>query len=118
MSTHYTERLVINEYGVKEVSDVGWVSYYRVYETVVRRYVTRIVSRLFSPDGSVEVSRIEIPTSYLESEYVKDRTSQYIGVTKIAGGAGYATQLSTRTSTLTKGGISPSIQPVPLKLAM
>jgi hypothetical protein len=118
MSTHYTERQVINEYGVKEISDVGWVSYYRVYETVVRRYVTKIVSRLFSPDGSVEVSRIEIPTSYLESEFVKDRTSQYIGVTKIAGGTGYATQPSTQPSTPAKGAPTPSIQPVPLKLAM
>jgi hypothetical protein len=110
MSTYHYDRQVVNVYGVREIADPGWVSYYRVYETVVRRYITKIVSRLLSPDGSVELSRIEIPTSYLESEYVRDRTSQYIGLTKIAGGAGYATRPTT-------GGMSPNIQPVPLTLA-
>jgi len=86
MSTSYhIERYNINEYRVREVTDLGWVHYYRVYETVVRRYVTRVLSRLLSPDGTVEVSRIEIPTNYLETEYVRDRTTQYIGVTRIAG---------------------------------
>jgi hypothetical protein len=111
MSTYYYDRQIVHVYGVKEIADPGWVSYFRVYETVVRRYVTKIVSRLLSPDGSVELSRIEIPTSYLETEYVKDRTSQYLGITKIAGGTRYAT-------TPTTGGTTPAIQPVPLKLAM
>ena len=111
MSTYYYDRQIVNVYGVKEIADPGWVSYYRVYETVVRRYVTKIVSRLLSPDGSVELSRIEIPTNYLETEYVKDRTSQYIGITKIAGGTRYAT-------TPTTGGTAPNIQPVPLSLSM
>lgn len=97
MSTSYqVERYNINEYRVKEVSDAGWVYYYRVYETVVRRYVTRILSRLLSPDGTVEVSRIEIPTSYLETEYVRERTTQYVGVTKIAGSSTASSSVSTQ----------------------
>jgi hypothetical protein len=98
MSTSYqVERYNINEYRVREVSDVGWVYYYRVYETVVRRYVTRILSRLLSPDGTVEVSRIEIPTNYLETEYVRDRTTQYVGVTKLAGSSTTSVSGSTQT---------------------
>jgi len=83
--SYQTEQVPVVQYGAKTVTiqtniySTIYVSNYKIYETVVRRYITKIVSRYISPDG-IEVTRIEIPTSYLESEYVSGRTTQLVGV--------------------------------------
>ena len=75
----------IVQYGTKtatiqtNIYSTIYVSNYKIYETVVRRYITKIVSRYISPEG-IEVTRIEIPTNYLESEYVSGRTTQLVRV--------------------------------------
>jgi hypothetical protein len=86
MSLSYqTERVPAVQYDARTVTiqtniySTIYVSNYKIYETVVRRYITKIVSRYISPDG-IEVTRIEIPTSYLESEYVSGMTTRFVGV--------------------------------------
>jgi hypothetical protein len=83
--SHQVEQVPIVQYGTKiatiqtNIYSTIYVSNYKIYETIVRRYITKIVSRYMTPDG-MEFSRVEVPTSYLETEYVSGRTTQYIGV--------------------------------------
>ena len=86
MSLSYqVEQVPFVQYGTKiatiqtNIYSTIYVSNYKIYETIVRRYITKIVSKYVTPDG-VEITRIEVPTSYLETEYVSGRTTQYIGV--------------------------------------
>ena len=88
MSLSYqVERIVIPQHSAKTVNTtIGYstihASQFRIYETVVRRYITRIISRYLSPDN-VEITRIEIPTNYLETEYVAGRTTQLVRIQPI-----------------------------------
>jgi len=83
--SYLLEQIPIVQYGTKtatiqtNIYSTIYVSNYKIYETIVRRYITKIVSRYMTPDG-VEITRVEVPTSYLETEYVSGRTTQYIGV--------------------------------------
>lgn len=86
MSLSYqTEQVPVVQYGTKtatlqtNIYSTIYVSNYKIYETVVRRYITKIISRYVTPDG-IEVSRVETPTNYLETEYISGRTTQFIGV--------------------------------------
>jgi hypothetical protein len=61
----------------------GWVTKYRLINTVVRVVVTRLTYILLSPDGAVEVSRYVLPTRYVETEYSLTPLTQFIGVVKL-----------------------------------
>lgn len=74
MSLSYqVEQIPVVQYGTKtatiqtNIYSTIYVSNYKIYETIVRRYITKIVSRYMTPDG-VEITRVEVPTSYLETE--------------------------------------------------
>jgi hypothetical protein len=90
MSLSYqVEQVLIPQYSTRTVSvfvtniySTIYASQYRIYETVVRRYITKIVSRYLSPDN-IEITRIETPTSYLETEYVAGRTTQLVRIQPI-----------------------------------
>jgi hypothetical protein len=83
--SYQTEQVPIVQYSTKtealqtNIYSTIYVSNYKIYETVVRRYITKIISRYLTPDG-IEVARVEIPTNYLETEYVSGRITQYTGV--------------------------------------
>ena len=86
MSMSYqVEQVPIIQYNVKtsivqtNTYLTSYVSSFKIYETVVRRYITKILFRLMTLDG-MELTRFELPTSYLETEYVSGRTTQFVGV--------------------------------------
>jgi len=86
LSLNYqTVQATVVQYGTKTVTiqtniySTIYVSEYKIYETIVRRYITKIISRYVTPDG-IEVSRVEVPTNYLETEYVSGRLTQFVGV--------------------------------------
>jgi hypothetical protein len=86
MSSAVARQLYQDAYTSITVNELGWVSLYNIYQTMYRLFVTQIVTRLLSPDGSVEVSRIVTPTSYLYTQYEVGRATQFMGVTRIGGG--------------------------------
>ena len=86
MSSAVARQLYQDAYTSITVNELGWVSLYNIYQTMYRLFVTQIVTRLLSPDGSVEVSRIVTPTSYLYTQYEIGRATQFMGVTRIGGG--------------------------------
>jgi hypothetical protein len=71
--SYQVEQIPVVQYGTKtatiqtNIYSTIYVSNYKIYETIVRRYITKIVSRYMTPDG-VEITRVEVPTSYLETE--------------------------------------------------
>ena len=79
------KQLYQDAYTTLTVNDLGWASLYHIYQTLYRVFVTQIVTRLLSPDGSVEVSRIATPTSYLYTQYEVGRATQFMGVTRLGG---------------------------------
>jgi hypothetical protein len=77
------KQLYQDAYTTITVNEPGWASLYHIYQTMYRVFVTQIVTRLLSPDGSVEVSRIATPTSYLYTQYEIGRATQFMGITRI-----------------------------------
>ena len=69
----------------------GWVTKYRLINTVVRVVVTKLTYILLSPDGTVEVSRYVLPTRYVETEYSLTPLTQFIGVVKLEEAIGATT---------------------------
>jgi len=63
-------------------SEKGWVSRYRIIQTVVSVIATRLVVRLLSPDGSVVVSQYSVPTQIVLSTYRKPPITQFLGIGK------------------------------------
>ena len=103
------ERAIVAQYDVKTVTiqtniySTIYVSEFKIYETVVRRFITKIISRYVTPDGT-EVTRIEVPTSYLETEFVAGRLTRFAGMRPVPIPPGQRRE------------ILP--QPVPINLAM
>jgi len=68
--SYQTEQVPVVQYGTKTVTiqtniySTIYVSNYKIYETVVRRYITKIVSRYISPDG-IEVTGLRYPQTTL-----------------------------------------------------
>jgi hypothetical protein len=75
---------VSERYAERTVREWGWVSKFRVTESVVRVIVTKVTTELVSPEGHV-LSSYSINTRYVETEYVADRHTAFLGLTRIAG---------------------------------
>ena len=75
---------VSERYAERTVREWGWVSKFRVTESVVRVIVTKVTTELVSPEGRV-LSSYSINTRYVETEYVADRHTAFLGLTRIAG---------------------------------
>ncbi len=67
----------------RTIRHVGYVSKFRVYETIVRVVVTRVNVELVGPDGSTVVSRYSVSTRYVESEQKKPGMTVFLGVVKL-----------------------------------
>jgi hypothetical protein len=65
------------------VSEPGWVSRYRIVETVIREYATKVIYSLLSPDMRTVISVYEVPTRILLSTSVLAFT-EFLGVAKLA----------------------------------
>jgi hypothetical protein len=76
--------VVIEEVREKGASESGYVSKYRVIETKHRVVVTKILMTLLAPDGKTIVSRYDIPTRIVETEYSRGVVTVYVGVVKTA----------------------------------
>jgi hypothetical protein len=74
--------VTIEQYVERTQRLAGYVSKYRIIETVVRVVVTRVNVELVAPDGSTVVSRYSIPTRYVETEYRRPLT-QFLGVVRL-----------------------------------
>jgi len=74
--------VVVEETGEKSVSEAGYVSKYRIVETKYRAIITKLLVTLFSPDMQVVVSRYEVPTRFVETEYTRDTVTVFVGVVK------------------------------------
>lgn len=81
----YYEKIVVPVEASREitVSEPGWVSRYRVVETVIREYATKVVYSLLSPDMKTVISVYEVPTRILLSTSVLVFT-EFLGVAKLA----------------------------------
>ena len=75
---------VSERYAERTVREWGWVSKFRVTESVVRVIVTKVTTELVSPDGRV-LSSYSINTRYVETEYVAERLTAFFGLTRVAG---------------------------------
>jgi hypothetical protein len=75
--------VVVERYVDRTVTSRGWVTKFRIINTVVRVIVTRITNVLLSPDGRVEVSRYVVPTRYVETEYSLPPLTQYVGLVRL-----------------------------------
>jgi hypothetical protein len=81
---HYERAIVLVEVSREiNVSEPGWVSRFRVVETVIREYATRVVYTLLSPDMKTVISVYETPTRILLSTSVLVFT-EFLGATKLA----------------------------------
>ena len=76
--------VVIEEVREKGASEFGYVSKYRIIETKHRVVVTKILMTLLAPDGKTIVSRYDIPTRIVETEYSRGVVTVYVGVVKTA----------------------------------
>jgi hypothetical protein len=74
--------VVVERHVERTATSVGWVSRFRIINTVVRVVVTRLTHVLLSPDGRVEVSRYVLPTRYVETEYSLPPLTQFVGVVR------------------------------------
>jgi hypothetical protein len=72
--------IVIEEVMERAVSAAGYVSKYRILETIHRVYVTRIVSSLLAPDARTLLTVIAVNTRLLETEYTRGRATVFVGV--------------------------------------
>jgi hypothetical protein len=108
---HY-ERVIVPVEVSREVtvSEPGWVSRFRVVETVIREYATRVVYTLLSPDMKTVISVYEIPTRILLSTSVLAFT-EFLGVAKLAEIQQRAQQQVQAPATL--NAVSPSQEQLP-----
>jgi hypothetical protein len=79
-----TTRAVQEQLVERTIRETGWISRFRIIETLVRVIVTRVTVELVGPDGTTVVSRYATPTRYVETEYTRDRTTVFLGFTRIA----------------------------------
>jgi len=75
---------VTERYVERTFREGGWVSKFRVTESVVRVIVTKVTTEFVSPEGRV-LSSYSINTRYVETEYVADRLTAFLGLTRVAG---------------------------------
>jgi len=76
--------VVIEEVKERAVTVAGYVSKYRILETIHRVYVTRIVSSLLAPDAKTLLTVIAVNTRLLETEYTRGRSTVFVGVETLA----------------------------------
>lgn len=76
--------VVIEEVKETAVTATGYVSKYRILETIHRVYVTRIVSSLLAPDARTLLTVIAVNTRLLETEYTRGSTTIFVGVEMLA----------------------------------
>jgi len=81
--SYEVEPIVIESFSERTVRVGGYASKFKVFETVHRVIVTRVLSELLSPDGSVLTS-FYVDTRYIETEYVGDKITKFLGLTRIA----------------------------------
>ena len=82
MSLSYESQPVqVEQYVERTIRQTGWVSKFRIFDTIFRVIVTRVTVELVAPDGSTVVSRYTLPTRYVETEYRKP-TTVFVGVVK------------------------------------
>jgi hypothetical protein len=72
--------VVIEEVEERAVTAAGYVSKYRILETIHRVYVTRIVSSLLAPDARTLLTVIAVNTRLLETEYTRGKSTVFVGV--------------------------------------
>jgi len=75
---------VVERYVERTVREGGWVSRFRVTESVVRVIVTKVTTEFVSPEGLV-LSSYSVNTRYVETEYVAERLTTFLGLTRVAG---------------------------------
>jgi len=75
---------VTERYVERTFREGGWVSKFRVTESVVRVIVTKVTTEFVSPEGRV-LSSYSINTRYVETEYVAERLTAFLGLTRVAG---------------------------------
>jgi hypothetical protein len=107
----YYEKIVVPVEAGREitVSEPGWVSRYRVIETVIREYATKVVYSLLSPDMKTVISVYEVPTRILLSTSVLVFT-EFLGVAKLAEIQQKAQQVQLPT---TPTAVPPSLEQPP-----
>jgi hypothetical protein len=107
-----TQQSVVETYAERTVRQTGWVSKYRILETIHRVIVTKVTVELVAPDGQTVVSRYVVPTRYVETEYRRADTV-FLGVVR----AGESTAPTTPTQPAYGREVEIQPQPVPLSLA-
>jgi hypothetical protein len=78
-----TAQLVQEQLIERTIRETGWVSRFRIIESVIRVVVTRVTVELMDPNGTTVVSKYATPTRYVETEY-RRRTTVFLGITRIA----------------------------------
>jgi ribosomal protein S26 len=106
--SYETQQAVVETYAERTIRQVGWVSKYRILETIHRVIVTMVTVELVAPDGQTVVSRYVVPTRYVETEYRRADTV-FLGVVRV-GDVTPATPTRER-----RVEIQP--QPVPISMA-
>ncbi len=76
--------VVVEEFAERGVGEGGYVSKFKITETVRRVVVTRLIMSLLSPDNQVVVSRFEVPTRFIETEYSLGALTVFLGVTRLS----------------------------------
>jgi len=76
------EPLIVERFVERVVRVGGYVSRFKVYETIHRLIVTRILSELVSPDGRVLTS-FYVDTRFVETEYTVGRTTKFLGIERL-----------------------------------
>jgi hypothetical protein len=108
-----TQQSVVETYAERTIRQTGWVSKYRILETIFRVIVTMVTVELVAPDGTTVVSRYVVPTRYVETEYRRADTV-FLGVVRAEG----STAPTTPTQTAYKQTVEIQPQPVPITMAM
>ena len=114
MSIAYeTQQSVVETYAERTVRQTGWVSKYRILETIFRVIVTKVTVELVAPDGSTVISRYVVPTRYVETEY-RSANTVFLGVVR----AEESTAPTTPIQVAHGRGVEVQPQPVPITMAM
>ena len=119
MSVRYEVVPVTIEQQVERtVRQTGYVSAYRIIETIIRVIVTRVNIELIAPDGSTVLSKYALPTRYVETEYRRPMTI-FLGVTRLeAPQPATPQQATTTTPTSVAQRREIETQPVPIQMAV
>jgi hypothetical protein len=117
-----TQQSVVETYAERTVRQTGWVSKYRILETIHRVIVTKVTVELVAPDGQTVVSRYVVPTRYVETEFRRANTV-FLGVVKAEESTpstptAPATTLGSTTPAKPVQESTPEIQPVPISMAV